>query len=276
MQTRDGRMILRALLGASLTLSLLHAPYVAEAQPTKVPRIGIMTTAAADPAVDSSRVLEPLREGLRQNGYVEGQNIVTEFRTGGRGNTLLDVATELVRLKVDVIVATGTPAARAAQQATRTIPIVAYVGDSVEMGLVADLAKPSGNLTGISAQIAETAGKRLELLLEAIPRTSRVAVLWNASNSQQGARMERDPDRRASSRGDTPVRGGAHGRRSPGRLFRDHQGPRSRADPFHGGDHRHASKADRGLRDEEPAPDDRGVQGVPGGRGSHELRSQSA
>jgi putative ABC transport system substrate-binding protein len=93
-----------------------------------------------------------------------------------------DLATELVQRKVDIIVAVGTPAAQAAQHATRTIPIVALMGDPVEMGLVASLARPGGNLTGVSGQSVDLGGKRLALLKEAVPQASRVAVLWNAAN----------------------------------------------------------------------------------------------
>src|SRR5262245_61256373 len=150
---------------------------------TKVPRIGVLVV--ADPAA-AARALEIFRQELRERRYVEGQDIAIEYRLWARGDQLLDLATELVQRQVDIIVAVGTPAAQAAQQATRTIPIVAFMGDAVEMGLVVGLARPGGNLTGVSGQVAETAGKRLELLKEAVPQASRVAVLLNAANPNKG------------------------------------------------------------------------------------------
>ena len=161
----------------TLTLSLL-APLASDGHAAaKVPRIGFLLPTAADAAL----IREPFRQGLRERHYVEGQDIAIEYRIAERDDQLFDLATELVQLKVDIIVVWGTPSAKAAQHATRTIPIVAVMGDPVEMGLVASLARPGGNLTGVSAQIAETAGKRLELLKAAVPQASRVAVLWNAA-----------------------------------------------------------------------------------------------
>ncbi len=170
-----------APLVAALTIGLLTAPFAAEALPPKVPRIAVLLSSATDPD-SAARELEPLRQGLRERNHVEGQNITIEYRLRRRGDTLLELATELLRLKPDIIVAPGTPAAKAAQQATRTIPIVAFMGDAVDMRFASSLAQPGGNITGVSIQIAETAGKRLELLMEAVPRASRVAVLWNAAN----------------------------------------------------------------------------------------------
>jgi putative ABC transport system substrate-binding protein len=162
--------------------AILAMPLVADAQqPPKVPRIGILFPTPHDPA-SAARVLEPFRQQLRELNYIEGQNIVIEYRLGGRGDRLRDLAAELVQHQVDIIVAANTPAAKAAQQATRTIPIVANMGDSIEMGLATTLAAPGGNITGVSGQFGATAGKRLELLKEAVPRASRVAVLWNAAN----------------------------------------------------------------------------------------------
>jgi len=165
----------------TLALTILLTPLAAEGQAAAtVPRIGFLFF--ADPA-PAAHVLEPFRHGLRERHYVEGQNIAIEDRYAeGSPSRLRDLAVELVQHKVDLIVAMGTPVAQAAQHATRTIPIVAYMGDAVEMGLVASLAWPGGNLTGVSIQMAETAGKRLELLKEAVPQASRVAVLWNAAN----------------------------------------------------------------------------------------------
>ena len=126
-------------------------------------------------------VLDAFRQGLRERGYVEGQNIVIEYQTAdGRIERFPGLATELVRLKVDLIIAANTPAARAVQQATTTIPIVAPImGDPVGDGLVASLARPGGNITGLSFLGLGLVPKRLELLKEAVPRISRVAALWH-------------------------------------------------------------------------------------------------
>jgi putative ABC transport system substrate-binding protein len=130
-------------------------------------------------------LIEAFRQALRELGYVEGGNIVAEYRYAeGRVEGLSDLAAELVRLKVDVIVANGTPATRAARQATSTVPIVMVgVGvDPVQAGLVRSLAQPGGNVTGVVALGAELSGKRLDLLREAFPRVSRAAVLFNPTN----------------------------------------------------------------------------------------------
>jgi putative ABC transport system substrate-binding protein len=165
----------------TLALTLLLAPLASDGQAAaNIPRIGFL--ALPDPAA-AAAVLEPFRHGLRALGYVEGQTMVLEARWAeGTLERFPDLATELVQRKVDIIVAVGTPAAKAAQHATRTIPIVALMGDPVEMGLVASLARPGGNLTGVSGQSVDLGGKRLALLKEAVPQASRVAVLWNAAN----------------------------------------------------------------------------------------------
>jgi putative ABC transport system substrate-binding protein len=167
-------------LVASLALGIISAAPAADAQPpTKIPRIGLLGS-ESPPA----QYLEAFRLGLSELGYVEGRNIVIEYRWGqGRSDQLADLAAELVRLKVDLIVAVYTPAARAAKQATVTIPIVmASSGDPVAMGLVASLARPGGNITGLSALAPELMGERLELLKEAVPKVSRVAVLLAPEN----------------------------------------------------------------------------------------------
>jgi len=165
----------------TLALTLLLAPLASDRQAAaKVPLIGFLSV--TDPAA-AAAVLEPFRQGLHELGYVEGQTLVLAARwAAGTLDRLPALATELVHLPVDVLVAVGAPAAQAAQHATRTIPIVALMGDPVEMGLVASLAQPGGNLTGVSGQTAEVSGKLLELLKEAVPQASRVAVLWNAAN----------------------------------------------------------------------------------------------
>ena len=156
---------------------LAALPIHGEAQPlARAARIGYLSpsSAAAD-AVQS----EAFRQGLRALGYVEGQNILLEARyADGRLERLQDLADELVRLKVDVIVAGPTTAIRAAQQATRTIPIVmAFAGDPVGEGFAARLARPGGNITGHSAAVGEITAKRLQFLQAMVPGLSRVAQL---------------------------------------------------------------------------------------------------
>jgi ABC-type uncharacterized transport system substrate-binding protein len=170
--------LLTALAGA------LAAPLVAEAQQAgKVARIGVLAVSAA---AFSPRI-EAFRKGLREYGYVEGKNIVFEYRYAeGKLDRLLDLATELVALKVDVIVTASPPAVRAAKKATSTIPIVfAAVGDPVATGLVKSLARPGQNITGLSILGPELDGKRLELLKEAVPKTSRVAILFGPESPRK-------------------------------------------------------------------------------------------
>ncbi len=167
-----------------VTLGLLAAPLAAPAeQPGKVFRIGILgNVPLTDP--EGARVWGAFIQGLRELGYVEGQNITIERRfSEGKYERLPDLAADLVRLKVDVIVAPATNPVFAAKQATRTIPIVMTgSGDAVGSGLVASLARPGGNVTGLSTLAPEIVGKQLELLKEIVPRVSRVAVLWNPTN----------------------------------------------------------------------------------------------
>jgi putative ABC transport system substrate-binding protein len=171
----------RVFLGA-LAGGLLVAPLAAQAQQAgKVYRIGFLGTTAPTPA--TLPLWEAFQEGLREGGYVEGQNLFIERRySEGRAERFTDLASEFVRLQVDAIVVSSTPAAKAAKQATGTIPIVmVYVGDPVGSGLVASLARPGGNVTGLSSQ-AEQGGKQLQLLHEIAPGASRVAVIWDPSN----------------------------------------------------------------------------------------------
>jgi putative ABC transport system substrate-binding protein len=149
-------------------------------QPKKVPRTGIL--AAQSSSVASSRV-EAFRKGLIELGYTEGKNIAIEYRyADGRLERLPDLAAEVIRLKVDAILALGTPAALAAKQVTTTIPIVMTGGDPVRAGIVASLARPGGNVTGLSDSTVDVSTKRLELLKEVVPKLSRVAILWNPLN----------------------------------------------------------------------------------------------
>jgi len=160
---------------------LLAAPLAAEAQQAgKVPRIGYIR-AEGPPAAD----IEAFRQGLREHGYVEGKNIVVEYRwADGNEQRLRAIVAELIRVKVDLIVTSAPAATRAAKEAATTIPIVmVLVADPVAFGFVASLARPGGNVTGFAFLLPELSGKRLQLLKDAIPGLSRVAVLWNAINS---------------------------------------------------------------------------------------------
>jgi len=174
---------------STLALGLSAAPLPAEAQqPKRVPRIGYL---AAAPLSAIPYRIEAFRQGLRDLGYVEGKNIVIEWRSakGKRGRSrkgklsrLRAPVAELVRLKVDIIVSAGPAATRSAKEATVTIPIVmAFDTDPVGNGFVASLARPGGNITGLSTLAPELSGKQLELLKEIIPRLSRVAVIGNAT-----------------------------------------------------------------------------------------------
>ena len=150
-------------------------------QPAKIPRVGYL--GLTPPSASSARI-EAFRQGLRELGYVEGKNIVIEWRYAeGKLDRLPSLAAELVRLTVDVIVTAGPTATRAAKQATFTIPIVmAFDIDPVGSGFVATLARPGGNITGLSTLAPEISGKQLELLKESLPKLSRVAVLGNSTN----------------------------------------------------------------------------------------------
>jgi ABC-type uncharacterized transport system substrate-binding protein len=164
----------------TLLVSLLAVPLGPTAQPSgKVYRIGFLST-NPPPA----RAWEALLDGLREHGYHDGQNLVFERRfSEGHAERFPEFAAELVRLQVDCIIVMTTPAALAAKHATQTIPIVMpTMIDPVGAGLVASLARPGGNLTGLSTLNPELSGKRLELLKEVVPGLTRVAVLWNAAN----------------------------------------------------------------------------------------------
>ena len=155
-------------------------PLAASAQQGKLLRIGALVLTSAD----AQSLGRALREGLREFGYAEGQNFAFEFRSAdGNTDRLPELAAELVRLPVDVIVATFTPCALAAKQATTTIPIVmAAVADPISAGLAQSLARPGGNITGFSNMAAETAGKSVELLRDMLPSLRRVAVLANPAD----------------------------------------------------------------------------------------------
>jgi putative tryptophan/tyrosine transport system substrate-binding protein len=150
-------------------------------QPKKVHRIGYIASTTTDRRSTNTTAF---RERLRELGYVEAQNIVIEYRYfEGKIERLPELATELVRLKCDVIVTTGTEAADAAKKVIKTVPVVmAFSGDAVRLGIIADLARPGANITGLTSINAELSGKRLELLKEVISRFSRMALLWSPGN----------------------------------------------------------------------------------------------
>jgi len=177
----DLRVLISGLCALLFVLS-----FPAQAQQTKkVPRIAFLS--ASRQPWD-----EALHQGLRELGYIEGQNIIIEYRyAGGKFERLPDLAAELVRLNVDAIVAGETEAIRAAKQSTSTIPIImAVTADPVGSGFVASLARPGGNITGLTSLSPDLSGKRLELLKETVTRLARVAVLWNSGNPDNAAQLK--------------------------------------------------------------------------------------
>jgi putative ABC transport system substrate-binding protein len=167
----------RRQLLIALGVGVLAWAGAARAQAAKVRRIGVLSPFSASVAAPLHQAFQV---SLNDLGWVDGKNINIEYRYAeGSGDRLYDLAADLVRLKVDVIVTSVTADALAAQKATRTIPIVVAVGDPVALGLVQSLARPGGNVTGLSTMSVETAGKRLELLTAMLPKLSQVAVLWD-------------------------------------------------------------------------------------------------
>ena len=179
----------RQLLQASLVLagsSVLSGCEMPGQQAAKVRRIGFL---AVGSRAGRAFLIEGFLRGLREHGYIEGQNIVIEYRfSEGRNDRLPELAAELVELKVKLILASGSPASFAAKQATSTIPIVmgSLAANPIETGLIASLARPGGNITGMTEMASQLSGKRLELLKETVPGLSRVAVFWNPPNPAYG------------------------------------------------------------------------------------------
>jgi ABC-type uncharacterized transport system substrate-binding protein len=163
-----------------LALGILDAPIAAEAQQTgKVYRIGFLRSGHPPESY-----IAGLQQGLRERGYVPGQNVVVELRaTDGSVDQLPGLAEDLMRLRVDVVVASAAPAAMAVKRTTVSVPVI-FVGvvEPVELGLVSSLAHPGGNITGLATSAADLAGKRLELLREIVPRLRRVVVVWHPAN----------------------------------------------------------------------------------------------
>ena len=176
-------MIARAFIVlVAITISVLITPSASQAQHRRhVPRVGYLGTSSASLEPE---LVKAFREGLRDHGYVEGQNIVIEYRWAeGNYQRFPGLVADLVKLKVDLILTAGTPGALAAKRATQTIPIVmAVTGDAVGTGLVSSLARPGGNLTGLTTMVPDLEGKRLEILREVLPKLVTVVVLLNTSN----------------------------------------------------------------------------------------------
>lgn len=172
----------RKIIICVLTTALLSTvPFVEAQQPGKISRIGILNPGRRND-VGIEALSEAFRQGLKDLGYVEGKNLALEYRFAeAEPDRLREIAAEFVRLKVDVIFTINTPASRAAKNVTQTIPIVfTWVADPLD--LVASLARPGGNITGLTSIAADLSGKRLELLKEALSGVSRVGILWNSAN----------------------------------------------------------------------------------------------
>jgi putative ABC transport system substrate-binding protein len=170
----------RYALVVTVALALLVVPLAGEAQPGKVPRIGLLETGSL---AARAPLWQAFREAMAELGYVEGRSVVFEARgADGGSERLAALATEFVRLQVDAIVTSGSPAAVAAHQATSTIPLVTASGNPLELGLVASLARPDRNLTGIQTLSLELSAKRLEMAREVVPAASRVAILGDSGN----------------------------------------------------------------------------------------------
>ncbi len=174
-------MIKQILIYLLVTVFLTTFRSAEAQQPTKVPRIGFQLDA---PASAMTARTEAFRQGLRELGYIEGKNIIIEWRSAeGKIERRSELATELVRLKVDVIVSAGPTVTRVVKEATSTIPIVmAQDPDPVGSGFVASLARPGGNITGLATLSTEISGKQLELMKEIVPKLSRVAIIGNSTN----------------------------------------------------------------------------------------------
>lgn len=180
--------MLRRAFVVTVALGLATAPLTIDAQPrTRTWRVGLLSGGARPP---DGALPRPLREALRELGYAESQNVVYLGRwADAKQERLPGLAAELVELKVDVIVTVGGPASAAAKQASPSIPVVmALVGDADSLGLIDSLARPGGNVTGVTDQSVELSAKRLEIITQAVPHAARIAVLWNADDRGMGLR----------------------------------------------------------------------------------------
>jgi len=183
-------MLIHAALAIVLFLGLVAAPAATDAQAAaKIHRIGLLESAPPSPAADPFGQWAAFREGLRTLGYVEGRSLAIESRwADDKYERLPNLAAELVRLNIEVFVVRTTPAALAARSVTKTIPIVILSAiDPVRAGLVASLARPGGNITGLTTLAPDLSAKRVQLLKEMMPQLSRLAVLWNSANPANAA-----------------------------------------------------------------------------------------
>jgi putative ABC transport system substrate-binding protein len=180
-RTGTKQTIKQTLACLLLTVFLPTLPSAEAQQSVKAPRVGLLLQGTSTSLMTR---LEAFQQGLRERGYVEGKNIALEQRfDDDREERLPALAADLVRLRVDIIVAAATPAVKAAKQATAAIPIIiVHSADPVALGLVNSLARPGGNVTGLSSASPDYSGKQLELLKETVPKLSRIAILWNAAN----------------------------------------------------------------------------------------------
>lgn len=178
------------VLAVTLAAAMLATPLVSLGQQKRVHRVGFLGNSTA--ALEAN-LLEPFREGLRGFGYVEGKNVLIEYRWAeGQYERLPGLVGELIASKVDVIVTAGTPATLAVKKATTSVPLVMVaVGDPVGTGIVPSLGRPGGNITGLTSIAHELDGKRLELLREVIPGLSHIAVFWNSANPIQTIEQDR-------------------------------------------------------------------------------------
>ena len=181
---RKSKIQNRNLVGiVALVLTFVMCGVVAEAQQKKIPRIGVLFIGSKN-----QPHLEAFKQGLRERGYTEGKNILFEYRYAeGNNDRLPQLAAELVSDKVDVIVTTASVSAIAARRVTKTIPIVMTSGNPLESGLAASLAKPGGNVTGLTVLSVDLSGKRVELLTETFPKTTRIAALQSPQDFEAGA-----------------------------------------------------------------------------------------
>jgi len=183
------KLMSRQFLGLTLSTFLLALSPPAEAQPGKIPRIVYLATRNSPTATTPDPAADAFRQGLQDLGYVQGKNILVEYRYAGESSEerIQELVAEIVQLKVDVLVSPATSVIRAARQATKTIPLVmAITADPVAAGLVVSLARPGGNVTGVTRLTDELGGKRLELLKETISKVSRVGLLFDANTATFG------------------------------------------------------------------------------------------
>ena len=242
------KITLQVLLGATL-LALCS---LGEAQqPKKTPLIGVLSPFSAS---DAAFWHKAFVQGLHDLGWIEGKNISIEYRYAeGRSDRLPELAADLVGLKVDVIVASVNTDALVAKKATRIIPIVmASAGEPVSTGLVESLARPGGNITGLSQMAPEMAGKRLELLQDIVPRLSRVAVLWEPLGDNLHAQLEGNPKPSTAAENSASFPGGKEPKRIRRHVQRRDQGARERCYHHARPGIRWKFKADRGCCVEKP------------------------